>query len=306
MERGNVERPAGQGPLVLVDGGGTGARLRAVSASGAPLGEGRGGPASLTLGVESCWASIEAALAQVFGADVPAGTRLFCGLAGGRSPERQAEFRARDPIGCAEIVIVTDGFATLLGAHGGRPGVILAVGTGVTAYALSATGAVSSTTGWGFAIGDEGSGAWIGRRALAALTRRLDGRAPAHSRLHADLAATVGAGFDAIQLWLADAGATAFAGLAPLVVVAAGQGDAEAEAILAAAARELDLALAALPGDGPIALLGGLAPVFAPRLAAPHRARLVAPEGGPLDGLARMAAHGWRSECVPPARAARP
>ncbi len=296
----------GSGAVVFVDGGGTGTRLRAVAAGGHVIGEGTGGPASLTLGVERCWASIGSALRQALGGTVPPGLRLFCGLAGGRSPERQAELRAQDPFGCAEIAVVTDGFAALLGAHAGRPGAILAVGTGVTAYALSRTGEVRSTSGWGFAVGDEGGGAWIGRRALARFTRHLDGRDTAPSRLHTDLGVRVGSAFDAIQRWLATADATAYAGLAPLVIAAAEGGDRVAEAILADAARELDATLAALPQTGPIAVLGGLAPTFAPRLDPAHRARLSAPRGGVLEGLALMAAKGWRSEAVPPMTATGP
>ncbi|TDL83501.1 ATPase [Palleronia sediminis] len=292
------------GFLALVDGGGTGSRLRLVAPDGTIAGEATAGPASLTLGVALSWNSIADALARACApGPAPRAPRLWCGLAGGRSPARQAEFRATDPFDCTEIVIVTDGFASLVGAHAGRPGTALAVGTGVAAFALGDDGAVSSASAWGFAIGDEGGGAWMGRRAVTALSQWLDGRQIEGGTLCPRLAGIVGGGFDAIQSWLSGATATTFATLAPAVVEEAENGCPVAGAILSDAIAELTRAVDAVAPAGPLALLGGLAPVVAPRL--PHRlaARLTPPQGGALDGLALMAARGWRGEAIAPAPA---
>ena len=278
--------------IATIDGGGTGTRVRVLSPDGRVLGTGTGGPSSLTFGVAPAWRSIGAALGQALGSAVPAGMRLWCGLAGGRSPERRAEFRAADPIAAAEIAIVTDGVAALYGALGARPGAILAIGTGVAAEALTPDGRLRSASGWGFAVGDEGGGAWIGRRAVSALTRAMDGRAPGGAQLCAALGGILGADFDAVQRWLATANPTRFAALAPVVVAAADADDPVARAILSEAAAEAEIALAAIARTGPVACLGGLAPVLTPRFGAGLRRRLVAPEGGVLEGLALMA-QGW-------------
>ncbi|SDY77146.1 BadF/BadG/BcrA/BcrD ATPase family protein [Citreimonas salinaria] len=286
---------------VVIDGGGTGTRLRAVGADGATLAETTSGPSSLTLGVEQAWRNVAAgldALATTTGSGL-GDARLVCGFAGGRSPDRQARFRALAGPVCADIVIVTDGFASLLGAHGGRPGVVLAVGTGVAAYALGRDGRVSSASAWGFAIGDEGSGAWIGRRAVSLLSRHLDGRLPGPSALFEALRPRVGGDFNAIQTWLSDANATRFATLAPVVIDAAAAGDDLAAQLIDAATEELETAIAAIDDGGPVSLLGGLAPVFAPRLSAPLAARLTPARGNALDGLVLMQRRGWRDEVVP-------
>lgn len=285
--------------VVVIDGGGTGTRLRALGADGATVAQATSGPSSLTLGVEQAWRNVAAGLDALGNGSDPTGARLVCGLAGGRSPERQAQFRALGRDTSTDIVIVTDGFASLLGAHGGRPGVVLAVGTGVAAYALGQDGRVSSASAWGFSIGDEGSGAWIGRRAVSLLSRHMDGRLSETSALFDALRSRVGGDFDAVQTWLSDANATKFATLAPLVIDAATAGDAVAMRIMLNATAELELAIAAIDDGGPISLLGGLAPVFATRLSDRLATRLRPPQGNALDGLALMAQRGWRDEVVP-------
>ena len=76
--------------LCVVDGGGTGTRLRLHDAGGAVLGEGRSGPSSLTLGVEQAWRHIGAALAEAARgaglARTPAGLRIAAALAGFAQP----------------------------------------------------------------------------------------------------------------------------------------------------------------------------------------------------------------------------
>jgi glucosamine kinase len=279
--------------LAVVDGGATGCRVRLYDGARALLAEATGGPASLTLGVEQAWRNVEAALREAMGRAAspitePHALHLAAGLAGARSPENRAAFRAGDPFGCRSITIVTDGYASLLGALEGTPGTALAIGTGVTAYALRADGSVAETGGWGFPAGDEGGGAWIGWRGVQALTKWRDGRTTEESQVFPALAARIGPGFDEIQKWLRSARSTEFASLAPLVVAAADRGDALAERILQDAAAEHALAIVALdlPGEAaPVTLLGGLAPVFAPRLAEPIRARIVPPKGDALSGL---------------------
>ncbi|KAK0359944.1 hypothetical protein LTR94_029266, partial [Friedmanniomyces endolithicus] len=62
------------------------------------------------------------------------------GLAGVHNKEWAAAFRAANP-GYAALTLDTDAFSTLMGAHGGRPGAIVAIGTGSVGEALRADGA---------------------------------------------------------------------------------------------------------------------------------------------------------------------
>src|SRR5258706_3828659 len=66
----------------------------------------------------------------------------------------------------------------LLGAHGGQPGAMVAAGTGSVGAALDADGKRVRVGGWGFAVGDEGSGAWLGLAAMRVAQRAVDAMAP--------------------------------------------------------------------------------------------------------------------------------
>ena len=278
---------------VVVDGGGTGTRVRLHAPGGQALAEATSGPSSLTLGVAQAWDNVESAVRDACAAGSLGDPRdlrlqLVAGFAGGRSPTNRAAFTEQDRLGCREIRIVTDGYASLIGALSGRPGVALAVGTGVTAYSLAQDGTVRECSGWGFPAGDEGGGAWLGHRAVQHFLKALDGRYHDTSAVFDILASTIGRDFDGIQTWLATARSTQFASLAPAVTEAARGGDELAEAIVDAALNELESAIAAVDPEGsadPVAVLGGLGGVFAPRFAEPIRARIVPAAGSALDGL---------------------
>ncbi|WP_068774064.1 N-acetylglucosamine kinase [Paenibacillus sp. FJAT-26967] len=74
------------------------------------------------------------------------------------------------------IVIENDGLAALLGATDGKPGILLIAGTGSIVYGINDYGRSARAGGWGYRVGDEGSGYWIGKQALIAVLQSLDGR----------------------------------------------------------------------------------------------------------------------------------
>ncbi len=286
--------------VLLVDGGGTGTRVRLLR-HGHTIGTGSSGPANLCYGIAAAWNHIEEAAKAAAGeatldAAALRGLSLWGGFAGAGALGVVDAFRAADPIGCRRIAVMTDGLAALIGAHSGGPGAVLALGTGVAAQALRPAGDVVVASGWGLTVGDEGGGAWIGRAGVSMLTRALDGRIARRGPMLDALADAVGADYGAIQMWLVSVSATRFAHLAPLIVAAADAGDPLADRILRDAAAEVELALHAVAPDGPVALLGGLASTIAPRLSSDVQTRLVPADGNGLDGLALLAGHGWSGE----------
>ncbi len=78
----------------------------------------------------------------------------------------------------AHTLIVNDALIALVAGAGNGPGLVLISGTGSIAYGVNARGVAARAGGWGAALGDEGSGFWIGRRALVAVARGADGRGP--------------------------------------------------------------------------------------------------------------------------------
>jgi N-acetylmuramic acid 6-phosphate etherase len=177
------------------------------------------------------------------------------------------------------VAVTSDAVIAHAGALDGQPGVVLIAGTGVVALAIGADGALRTADGWGPWLGDEGGGAWIGAAGLRAALRAHDGRGPSTTLLDAARAR-----FGAPETWPAQlTGAAAVASFAPDVLAA--QGDAAARAIVSAAAEAL-AATARATGDGPVAMVGGLAGVEALR----ERLDLVPAAGDALDGALRLRA----------------
>lgn len=281
--------------LIGVDGGGTGTRVRLARRDGAGLtdiAQATGGPSALSRGIDNAWATIQDVLAQAFAV---AGVKTIplpscaigLGLAGVHNKEWAARFVAADP-GYALLALDTDGFTTLMGAHGGGPGAVVAIGTGSVGEAMLADGTKVEVGGWGFPAGDEASGAWMGLRALNHIEQVLDGRAEGRAFAR-ELIEFCGGSRDAVQVWLGRANQTAYAGLARFVV-AHGATDPVARAILEHAGREVASIANALDRSHtlPLALCGGLGEALRAWLPADTLARCVPPQGDSAAGALRM------------------
>jgi glucosamine kinase len=291
--------------LLGVDGGGsrTRVRLARAAAPAVTVGQGFAGPSGLSRGIAQAWQQIDSAVAQAF-ADAalplaaPRECALCAGLAGANHGPWVQDFVAANP-GYARLVIETDAAAMQMGAHAGRPGMILISGTGSVGEAWDARGWRRSSGGWGFPSGDEGSGAWLGMHAVEHAQQALDGRAVAGELARA-VWARCGADRDALIAWCAVARAFDYAQLAPLVFEAETRGDAAARDLLDAAAAALDAMAAALDPEGqlPVAIAGSVGQRLAPRLDPALRARCVEPAGDAAAGalmLLQRALHGCDS-----------
>jgi N-acetylglucosamine kinase-like BadF-type ATPase len=88
-----------------------------------------------------------------------------------RSIMRRIGFNSR-------VLIVNDALIALETGAPGQPGIVIISGTGSIAYGRNAAGEAARSGGWGYVLGDEGSGYWIGRAALRAVLRAADHRGP--------------------------------------------------------------------------------------------------------------------------------
>lgn len=268
-----------------IDGGGSGCRAAVADAAGRVLGRGEAGPANIATDPAGAAANIRAAAAAALaaaGGGVPAAVAL--GLAGANAAG--AVDRLRPALPWPEARIVTDAVTATRGALGPGDGVVAAIGTG-SVFARQTKGTVRQVGGWGLAISDEGSGAWLGRALLARAVRAADGRAPATpllSRLLADHGGAEGIAALALAARPAD--------FAALAARAAGSEDPAAEAVLAEATAEVAAIVDHLRGgaDLPVVFLGGLGPVYAARLAGRWPIRAAA--GSALDGALALAREG--------------
>lgn len=167
----------------------------------------------------------------------------------------------------SNALIVNDALIALVAGAGPNPGVVLISGTGSIAYGVSGRGVAARAGGWGPTLGDEGSGYWIGRRALLAVMRDVDGRGP-----RTDLTPMVLRHFGlsrperlVAEIYHQPQGRRAIAALAAVVDRARAEGDPVAFDIMCQASEELALAAASvitrleMRGDQfPILLAGGV------------------------------------------------
>ncbi|MEZ2350601.1 BadF/BadG/BcrA/BcrD ATPase family protein [Caballeronia sp. RCC_10] len=280
------------GFLLGIDGGGSGTRVILADANGVELARASGGPSGLGLGVERAWQTIGDACERAFqAAALPFDWRacaLGCGLAGVNNAEWLSAFLDMAPPVQA-LSVESDAYTTVIGAHAGEPGVVVALGTGSIAASLDADGVCRIAGGYGFPSGDEASGAWLGLRAVVHLQRVLDGRAPADDWSRALLALTGATDRDSLVVWLCASNQTAYATLAPSVFEYSGHP--AAAALLEQAGREIELLVAALDPAGvlPVALCGGLAAPYEPFVPMSVRECLRKPRADSAAGALELA-----------------
>ena len=278
--------------VIGIDGGGTGTRARLTRPDGEVLSSAHSGPSALGQGVLQAWENVSRAIKESFQiANVhgwrPEECAVGLGLAGAIVAKHRQDFmEAAHRFG--KIELASDGYTTLLGAHGGRPGVVVAAGTGSIGEVLRDGGEHVSIGGWGYPVGDDGSGAWIGMRAMREAQRASDGRAPAGSLVHA-IWSVAGDSREALLTWGERAGQHAYAALAPLVFDTEAS-DPKAAQLLNDAAQALDAIALALDPEGrvPLVVSGSIGQRLQSRLAPSVRARLVVPAGDAIDGALRL------------------
>lgn len=205
-----------------------------------------------------------------------------------------------DGTGIRGAMLAHDSTTSFLGALGRRRGAVVAAGTGVVTLAVGAH-AVARVDGWGYIMGDAGSGYWIGREALDAAMRSFDGRGPATALYDAvrdrwpDLAQAY------IALQSDDDRVRIVASFAADVARLAMEGDAVARAITTRAARELATSVTTAIGrvrdaeeTFAVCAVGGVfgsAPLhdaFAAAVTVPG-VELVPPLGTAIDGAVALA-----------------
>jgi len=283
--------------LVGVDGGGTGCRARIADAEGCVLGTGIAGPAAVRLGIDRSLAAVEsacrAAVAEAgLQPDALAEMDAGVGLAGIGRKGVLEEIAAR-PHPFRSVIYVNDANIACIGAHSGRDGGIVIIGTGSAGFAV-VQGREVKVGGYGFPISDEGSGADLGLHAIRLALRANDGRALATSLTREVMARFDGDPFEVVA-WMDRATATDYATLAPLVMRHADAGDPVGRRIVRDAAEQIDELVRRLIECGAprIALVGGLASPMEPWLAPDVQRRLSPVEGDAIAGallLARRAA----------------
>ena len=273
-----------------IDAGGTKTVCRLADPEGRVLAEARGPGANLQHAGEL---EVERVLHEVISEatlEAPEWPAAVCLGIAGVDRARDAEIvRAilRRIAPRSRVVVVNDALVALEAGVPGGPGVVIIAGTGSIAYGRNADGWAARAGGWGYLLGDEGSGYWLGRQALRAVVRSADGRGP-----HTLLTARVLAHFDIArtqdlvrEIYDGSFSPATVAAVASQVESAAGEGDEIALHLIDTGASELGLAALSVCGRlklhrGPVILAGGMFSV-APRL----RQRVIAHLTGRSPGM---------------------
>lgn len=274
---------------LCVDGGGSGSRARLTDGDGNAIAEAAGGPCNPTTDLAAAVAAVSHLWRETAGqAGVdPADTahhHLAIGGAGLVMPEARAAFAKALPA-FFSTCIVTDGYAALIGAGGGRPCCLIAMGTGAVGHKLMADGRSFQRDGWSWLGGDRGSGAWIGRQAIEHALMARDG-VVAGGELARAVDQAIGNSEGAVLAFLAKLTPGSAAALVPFVVAAGEAGDTAATDILERAnahGAALIRCLDPMPGE-PLYLVGGLADVLRDGIVALIGQGFDEPQGDTMDG----------------------
>ncbi|WP_333607459.1 BadF/BadG/BcrA/BcrD ATPase family protein [Arsukibacterium sp.] len=277
--------------LLAVDGGGTKTQARLTAADSGQCWYGSGGPAQLTNNYALALANVRALClelcqqAAIDCSDVVA----VMGLAGAGNPKLHQAFTEQLALPFATWQLTTDAKISLYGANLGQPVVVLALGTGSVSMRLEQDGAEHQVGGWGFNIGDEGGGAWLGRLAVRQLLWQVDSDQGITSPLCQSLARHCGQGPQQLLPWLKQATASDFAALAPLVFEH--QTDPLAQQLLMQQAQAISAHLDCCQGQRqlPVVLLGGLAERSKAILKPALQQAIVPAKGNALDGATLLA-----------------
>jgi N-acetylglucosamine kinase-like BadF-type ATPase len=162
-----------------IDAGGTKTVCQLAADNGELISEARGSGANLqAVGELQVEKVLHEVMEQALGDRDIVPAAICLGIAGVDRQDDEAIVRAiMRRIGYkARILVVNDALVALEAGAPGEAGVVIVSGTGSIAYGRNAAGDAARAGGWGYVLGDEGSGYWVGRAALRAVLREADQR----------------------------------------------------------------------------------------------------------------------------------
>lgn len=242
--------------MIGLDGGGTKTMAIAASEDGRVLGRASSGPTNPNSATEN---QLFKELNDVFNQlkhqlqvpDWKGLSTVFAGIAGTANKKNRdrviplLKSLLPDHVG---LVVEPDTVNALYSGTYGKPGIVHIAGTGSITYGINSQGVHGRVGGWGYLLGDEGSGFDIGRRGFIAALRGFDGRGP-HTCLLALIQEhfSISAPREMIdRVYSAEVPKNELAALSKLVLQAERQGDAVAREIVDHAIREVSLSIKTL------------------------------------------------------------
>lgn len=276
-----------------IDAGGSRCKARLTNLNGDVIGAAETGPANARIGLDKLKATLVSAAEKALASaslekEELSGIAAGLGIAGLSRPGVRKRVEEME-LPFARHKVDTDAAVASIGAHNGKDGAVLILGTGSIGFIKVGDTAIT-IGGYGFPISDEGSGAALGLSAMRHALRALDGRTKP-----TPLSAAVTEQFchDTARAisWMDQATPRDYAAFAPMVLDHAEKNDEIARSIVEDAAKHVERFIETIFAKGAprCALAGGVAPRLTPWLRERTAARLCKAIGDPLDGALILA-----------------
>lgn len=278
--------------LLAIDGGGTKTLARLTNTVSGQQWQQQAGASSINNDMTAAVRHIRSLIEDLCKEAAVSPAQLFCvmGLAGAGNPQLKQQFTELLKLDFAGLQITNDGRTSLYGANLGKPVVAVALGTGSVGMRLDADLSEHQYGGWGFNIGDEGGGAWLGKQAVQQLLREYDSPAGIHSSLAQKLSLQLGQERPAILQWLKTAVAADYAALSPLIFQLAPDCTQATKLLQLHKTAVIELIEFSRAGTSlPVVLLGGLAEATRKLLDDYYLPWLRDAKGNALDGATLLA-----------------
>jgi glucosamine kinase len=273
-----------------IDGGGSRCRARIRDLNGKILGEATGGASNIYQNFDAALAMIVATATEAANTAGLTTSVLHAGLGlAGIVTSVGGEKITNAKLPFASVTADNDAYVACMGAFAGGDGGIVIAGTGSIGLAI-VEGARHMVGGWGFALGDHGSGAWVGHHAVRRVALAIDGLLQPTKLIEEVISRTGSTRFE-LSKWSERATPKDYAQFAPIIFECASKGDVQGMMIViegAAAISNLGRALLAR-GAKRLCLLGGLSHVYPPYLDADVKRALATPQADAVDGAIMMA-----------------
>ncbi len=230
---------------------------------------------------------------------------LVCGSAGISNPVIKHKLRKTLDMGFYKCSVTTDARASLYGAGNGESIIVVAIGTGTVAMRLNPKGEEKQFSGWGFKVGDLGSGADIGRELIRYAISNFDADEPQYDEITQQTFAIIGQEKTAILRWINQATSTEFAALVPIVCnfisgqqnhmssknISLDSSALIAEKIIKNAALEIEKLIYSAQNNQhyPVILTGGLAQIIYPYISTKIQDSIKPAIGDAVDGALFLA-----------------
>jgi glucosamine kinase len=275
-----------------VDGGGTKTIARLENLNTGQQWQATGGQASLTNDFDSALQTCNSLIEDLC-------TQANCnrseivivfGLAGAGNIEKTDKFKRSILTDFKDARVYTDAKTSLYGANVGEPIVVVSIGTGSVGAMLTHDKKETKIGGWGFNVGDEGSGAKMGVLAIRAVLSEIDDIGHAHSLLAQIIFRKFGSKPSNVLAWSTLAKPIDFASLAPLIFEYY-EKCSLAKSILMEHVGHVESLINKTRSNSqlPVVLLGGLSVPTLPFLNTTVKNMLVDAKGNALDGACLLA-----------------